>query len=56
MEWVKEDQLLVSGKIQQKRNNRTQTVEKGITKEDLWLVKLKIVMHYLKITLLYIYK
>ena len=36
VEWVKEDELLVSGKVQQKRNNRTQTVEKGITKEDLW--------------------
>ncbi|WP_293352955.1 HEAT repeat domain-containing protein [Microcoleus sp. CAWBG51] len=36
VEWVKEDELLVSGKIQQKRNNRTQTVEKGITKDDLW--------------------
>jgi len=34
--WIKEDELLVSGKIQQKRNNRTQTIEKGITKEDLW--------------------
>jgi predicted NACHT family NTPase len=30
------DELWVSGKVQQKRNNRTQTVEKGITKEDLW--------------------
>ncbi|WP_293336684.1 HEAT repeat domain-containing protein [Microcoleus sp. CAWBG58] len=36
VEWVKEDELLVSGKIQQKRNNRTQTVDKGITKDDLW--------------------
>ncbi|MBD2184045.1 NACHT domain-containing protein [Planktothrix sp. FACHB-1355] len=36
VEWVKEDELLVSGKVQQKRNNRTQYVEKGITKEDLW--------------------
>ncbi|MEZ2272371.1 MAG: NACHT domain-containing protein [Microcoleus sp.] len=36
VEWVKEDELLVSGKIQQKRNNKTQTVEKGITKDDLW--------------------
>ncbi|MGE5660305.1 MAG: NACHT domain-containing protein [Actinomycetota bacterium] len=36
VEWVKEDELLVSGKVQEKRNNRTQTVEKGITKEDLW--------------------
>jgi len=36
VEWVKEDELLVSGKIQQKRHNRTQTVDKGITKDDLW--------------------
>ncbi|MEG3941351.1 NACHT domain-containing protein [Microcoleus sp. S36b_A3] len=36
VEWVKEDELLVSGKIQQKRNNKTQTVDKGITKDDLW--------------------
>lgn len=36
VEWVKEDELLVSGKVQEKRKNRTQTVEKGITKEDLW--------------------
>ncbi|TAG05224.1 MAG: NACHT domain-containing protein [Oscillatoriales cyanobacterium] len=36
VEWVKENELLVSGKIQQKRNNRTQTVDKGITKDDLW--------------------
>ncbi len=36
VEWVKEDELLVSGKIQQKRNNRTETVDKGITKDDLW--------------------
>jgi energy-coupling factor transporter ATP-binding protein EcfA2 len=36
VEWVKENELLVSGKVQEKRNNRTQTVEKGITKEDLW--------------------
>ena len=36
VEWVKEDELLVSGKIQEKRNNRTQTVDKGITKDDLW--------------------
>lgn len=36
VKWVKEDELLISGKVQQKRNNRTQTVEKGITKEDLW--------------------
>jgi len=34
--WEKEDELLVSGKIQQKRHNRTQTVDKGITKDDLW--------------------
>ena len=38
VEWFKEDELLVSGKVQQKRNNRTQTVEKGITKEDLWVL------------------
>ena len=36
VEWVKEDELLVSGKVQQKRNNRTKPDEKGITKEDLW--------------------
>ena len=36
VEWVKEDELRVSGKIQQKRNNRTETVDKGITKDDLW--------------------
>lgn len=36
VEWVKENELLVSGKIQQKRNNRTETVDKGITKDDLW--------------------
>jgi GTPase SAR1 family protein len=36
VEWVKEDELLVSGKVQQKRHNRTQTVDKGITKDDLW--------------------
>lgn len=36
VEWVKENELLVSGKVQEKRNNRTKTVEKGITKEDLW--------------------
>ena len=36
VEWVKEDELRVSGNIQQKRHNRTQTVDKGITKPDLW--------------------
>lgn len=36
VEWVKENELRVSGKVREKRNNRTQTVEKGITKEDLW--------------------
>ncbi|WP_377473401.1 MAG: NACHT domain-containing protein [Microcoleus anatoxicus] len=39
VEWgVKEDELRVSGKVQvqQKRNNKTQTVEKGTTKDDLW--------------------
>ncbi|MEG5018396.1 MULTISPECIES: NACHT domain-containing protein [unclassified Microcoleus] len=38
LEWVKENELLVSGKVQvqQKRNNRSQTVDKGITKDDLW--------------------
>ncbi|SKB13715.1 PBS lyase HEAT domain protein repeat-containing protein (fragment) [Planktothrix sp. PCC 11201] len=36
VEWVKEDELLVSGKVQETRRNRTQTVEKGITKKDLW--------------------
>lgn len=35
VEWVKEDELLVSGKFQQKRNKQTKIVE-GITKEDLW--------------------
>ncbi len=38
LEWIKEDELLVSGKVQQKRNNRIETVEKGITKEDLWVL------------------
>ena len=36
VEWVKEDELRVSGKVQEKRNNTTKTFEKGITKEDLW--------------------
>jgi HEAT repeat protein/GTPase SAR1 family protein len=36
VDWVKENELLVSGKIQQKRNNKTQIVDKGITKDDLW--------------------
>jgi HEAT repeat protein/GTPase SAR1 family protein len=36
VEWEKEDELLVSGKVQEKCKNRTQTVEKGITKDDLW--------------------
>ena len=36
VEWVKEDELRVSGNIQQKRHNRTETVDKGITKDDLW--------------------
>ncbi|MEG4342727.1 NACHT domain-containing protein [Microcoleus sp. A003_D6] len=35
VEWVKENELLVSGKFQQKRNKQTKIVE-GITKEDLW--------------------
>jgi len=36
VEWVKEDELLISGKVQPKHNNRTKNFEKGITKEDLW--------------------
>ncbi|WP_445244306.1 HEAT repeat domain-containing protein [Microcoleus sp. OTE_8_concoct_300] len=36
VEWVKEDELQVSGKVQQKRHKRTETVDKGITKPDLW--------------------
>ncbi len=38
VEWFKADELLVSGKIQQKRNNRIEIVEKGTTKEDLWVL------------------
>ena len=30
VEWVKEDELLVSGKIQEKRNNRTLIVDKDV--------------------------
>jgi energy-coupling factor transporter ATP-binding protein EcfA2 len=36
LEWVKEDELQVSGTVEQKRKNKIQPVEKGITKDDLW--------------------
>ena len=36
LEWVKEDELQVSGKVEEKRRNKIQTSEKGITKDDLW--------------------
>ncbi|WP_354635317.1 HEAT repeat domain-containing protein [Planktothricoides raciborskii] len=36
LEWVKEDELRVSGKVEQKLRNKIQTSEKGITKDDLW--------------------
>lgn len=37
VEWVTENQIEVSGTIQQEqRGKRTKTVDKGITKDDLW--------------------
>ncbi|MEC4853764.1 MAG: NACHT domain-containing protein, partial [Jaaginema sp. PMC 1079.18] len=36
VKWVTENQIEVSGTVQQKRGKRTKIVDKGITKEDLW--------------------